>query len=53
MTDIGWTGLALSLLLVAIALVLSVWRRTGLELSIAWAATEKSLPPKPSADNRA
>lgn len=39
MTDIGWTGLALSLLLVAIALALSVWRRTGLELSIAWAAT--------------
>lgn len=38
MTDIGWTGLALSLLLVGVAVALSLWRRLGLEGSIVWAA---------------
>lgn len=37
MTDIGWSGLALSLLLVLIAIVLSLWRGLGLERSVAWA----------------
>jgi putative ABC transport system permease protein len=37
-TDIGWTGLAASLLLVAAALGLSAWQRLGLVPSIAWAA---------------
>ena len=39
MSDIGWSGLALSLLLVLIAIVLSLWKQLGLERSIAWAAT--------------
>ncbi|MEX2256113.1 MAG: iron export ABC transporter permease subunit FetB [Acidimicrobiia bacterium] len=39
MTDIGWAGLALSLLLVAVAIALSLWERLGLERGIAWAAT--------------
>jgi putative ABC transport system permease protein len=39
MTDIGWTGLALSLLLVAAAVLLSLWRHLGLERGIIWAAT--------------
>jgi putative ABC transport system permease protein len=39
MSDIGWTGLALSLLLVALAIVLSLWRHLGLERSIVWSAT--------------
>ena len=34
MTDIGWTGLALSLLLVSVAIGLSLWRRLGLEPTI-------------------
>jgi putative ABC transport system permease protein len=38
-TDIGWVGLAASLVLVAVALGLSFWLRLGLEGSIAWAAT--------------
>lgn len=38
MTDIGWTGLALSLLLVAVAVALSLWERLGLERGILWAA---------------
>ena len=38
MTDIGWTGLALSLLLVGVAVGLSLWRRLGLEPSLAWSA---------------
>jgi putative ABC transport system permease protein len=37
-TDIGWTGLALSLLLVGVAIGLSLWRRLGLEPSLAWSA---------------
>lgn len=39
MTDIGWVGLALSLLLVAVAVALSLWERLGLERGILWAAT--------------
>jgi putative ABC transport system permease protein len=35
--DIGWGGLAVSLLLVALAIGLSMWRGLGLEQSIAWA----------------
>ena len=38
MSDIGWTGLALSLLLVAVAIGLSLWRQLGLEASLAWTA---------------
>jgi putative ABC transport system permease protein len=38
MKSIGWSGLALSLLLVLVAIVLSLWKRLGLERSIAWAA---------------
>ena len=37
--DIGWSGLGVSLVLVAVAVALSVWRRLGLERSILWAAT--------------
>jgi putative ABC transport system permease protein len=39
MTDIGWVGLALSLLLVVVAVALSLWERLGLEQGIIWAAT--------------
>lgn len=38
MTSIGWVGLALSLLLVAVAVALSMWERLGLERGILWAA---------------
>ncbi len=38
MSDIGWTGLGLSALLVGVAIGLSVWRRLGLEGSLAWSA---------------
>jgi len=38
-TSIGWAGLALSLLLVAVAIALSMWERLGLERGIIWAAT--------------
>jgi putative ABC transport system permease protein len=37
-TDIGWTGLAASLVLIAFVVVLSVVQRLGLERSIAWSA---------------
>jgi putative ABC transport system permease protein len=37
-TDIGWAGLAASLVLVAVALGLSRWQGLGLERSIAWAS---------------
>jgi putative ABC transport system permease protein len=37
--DIGWGGLAISLVLVAVAVALSFWRRLGLERSMLWAAT--------------
>ena len=39
MTSIGWVGLALSLLLVGVAIALSMWERLGLERGILWAAT--------------
>jgi putative ABC transport system permease protein len=38
MTDIGWAGVAISALLVAVAIALSLWRQLGLERSIGWAA---------------
>lgn len=38
MADIGWSGLAISLLLVGLAIGLSMWRGLGLEGSIAWAS---------------
>ena len=38
MTSIGWSGLAISLLLVLVAIVVSLWKQLGLERSIAWAA---------------
>jgi putative ABC transport system permease protein len=37
LTDIGWEGLAVSVLLVGLAIGLSMWRGLGLEGSIAWA----------------
>jgi UDP-glucose/iron transport system permease protein len=37
-SDIGWSGLALSLLLVAVAIGISLWRRLGLEPTLAWSA---------------
>lgn len=39
MTDVGWEGLAVSLLLVALAVGLSMWRGLGLEGSMVWAST--------------
>jgi putative ABC transport system permease protein len=36
--DIGWSGLAISLVLVAVAIALSFWRRLDLERGIAWAS---------------
>ena len=36
--DIGWTGLAASLILVGVAVGLSFWRRLSLERSILWAS---------------
>jgi putative ABC transport system permease protein len=36
--DIGWTGLAASLVLVAVAVALSFWRKLSLEKSIIWAS---------------
>lgn len=38
MSDVGWGGLALSLLLVAVAVGLSMWRGLDLERSIVWAS---------------
>jgi putative ABC transport system permease protein len=38
MTDIGWAGLGISASLVAVAVLLSLWRQLGLEGSIAWSA---------------
>ncbi len=38
MTDVGWVGLGLSGILVAVAVALSLWRQLGLEASIAWSA---------------
>jgi putative ABC transport system permease protein len=39
MTDIGWAGLAISSLLVVLAVVISAWRGLGLERSLLWSAT--------------
>jgi putative ABC transport system permease protein len=38
MSDIGWSGLALSFLLVGVAVLLSAWRRLGLEATILWSS---------------
>lgn len=38
MSNIGWSGLAISGLLVLVAVGLSLWRQLGLERSIIWAA---------------
>ncbi len=38
MSDIGWSGLALSSVLVVVAVVLSAWRRLGLEMTILWSS---------------
>ncbi|MCZ7535257.1 MAG: iron export ABC transporter permease subunit FetB [Acidimicrobiia bacterium] len=38
-SDIGWTGLAASVVLVAVAVGLSMVRRLGLEAGLVWAAT--------------
>jgi putative ABC transport system permease protein len=38
MSDIGWSGLAISLLLVGVAIIVSVARKLGLERSIIWAS---------------
>jgi putative ABC transport system permease protein len=38
MTSIGWSGLVISALLVVVAIMVSLWKRLGLERSIAWAA---------------
>lgn len=38
MSDIGWTGLGLSALLVGVAIGVSFWRRLGLEASLLWSA---------------
>lgn len=35
--SIGWSGLALSLILVGVAVALSIWRRLGLERTMIWA----------------
>jgi len=43
MTDIGWAGVAISALLVAVAVALSLWRQLGLERSIAWAAARAAV----------
>lgn len=42
-TDIGWVGLAASLVLVVVALGLSLWQRLGLETSIVWASVRAAL----------
>lgn len=41
-SDIGWFGLAASLVLIAVAVGLSLWQRLGLERSILW-ATARAL----------
>jgi putative ABC transport system permease protein len=43
MTSIGWSGLALSLLLVLVAVVLSLWKQLGLERGIVWAASRAAV----------
>lgn len=36
--DIGWSGLLTSLVLVAVAVAISLWRRLGLEASMVWSS---------------
>ena len=36
--DIGWSGLLTSLVLVAVAVAISLWRRLGLEASMMWSS---------------
>ncbi len=43
MTDIGFAGLAVTGLLVLVAIGLSLWRQLGLEGSIAWAAVRAAV----------
>jgi putative ABC transport system permease protein len=38
-TDIGWSGLFASVVLLALAVAMSVWRRLDLERSLIWAGT--------------
>jgi putative ABC transport system permease protein len=42
-TDIGFVGLALSSVLVVVAVAISAWRRLGLERSLLWAAVRAAL----------
>lgn len=42
-TDIGWLGLALSTILVVVALGLSVWRRLRVESQILWACARMTV----------
>ena len=44
LADIGWGGLAVSLLLVVLAIGLSMWRGLGLERSMAWATRPRAGP---------
>lgn len=37
-SDIGWSGLAVSLVLVTVAVALSFWQRLGLERTMVWAS---------------
>jgi putative ABC transport system permease protein len=41
--DIGWSGLAASLVLVGVAVALSFWRRLDLERSIVWASLRAAV----------
>lgn len=41
--DVSWLGVAASLLLIAVTIGLSWWRRLGLERSIAWAVVRASV----------
>ena len=36
-TDIGWLGLAASLLLIGVVVGISVWQRLGVEWPVTWA----------------
>lgn len=41
--DVGWWGLAASLLLIAVAVGISLWRRLGLEREVLWATARASV----------
>lgn len=43
MSDIGWEGLAISGLLVGLAIAISAWRALGLEWSLVWAAARAAV----------